>query len=227
MIVLCVLVSAVTRLTTFWVDEHAAYPHANSGFWAHMLLRANPAWKLTLEGSLPVDRGPYVIVANHQSQLDVFAIYLIRHHFKWISKASMLWVPFIGWNIRLCRYIALTRGDKESIATCMETAADWIRRGVSVLFFPEGTRSPDGTVRPFKLGAFRLAAETGALLLPITISGTDRVLPKGGWLFVEQSHIRVHVGSPIAAPKPDQIETVAELIRTQIAAKKAELDLLR
>lgn len=219
------LLAIVTRLLTFPFDKTAALPHANGGFWARLLLRANPAWTITLSGALPLDSGPYVIVANHQSQMDILVICLVRHHFKWISKASMFSIPILGWAMRACGYISLLRGDKESIASCMATAASWIRRGVSVLFFPEGTRSPDGTVRPFKLGAFRLASETGVPILPITISGTDRVLPKGGWKFVDHMQIHVHVNKLISPPSADQIEATAEFVRAHITAKKAELDL--
>lgn len=191
-------------------------------------MRMNRAWKITLSGQREITGGPYVIVANHQSQVDSVAMCFLRgHHFKCISKAILFHVPFLGWHLRFCRHISLVRGDKESIAKCMETAATWIRRGVSVLFFPEGTRSPDGVVRAFKLGAFRLAAETGARVLPITISGTDRVLPKGGWVITQNAHIHVHVGESLDPPCIEDVESFAERVREQIVARKRQLDQLR
>lgn len=217
----CVIAVIVT-LATRPFNAATPWPHRNAALWSRTLVRINPAWHVKITGQEHVGPGPYVIVANHQSQMDILGIYFLRHHFKWIAKASLYRIPLIGWNMWMCSYIGLVRGDRESILRCMDEAESWIRRGVSVVFFPEGTRSEDGRVKAFKLGAFRLAADTGTPVLPIVISGTDRILPKGGWIFRNRATIRVHVEPPMPAPPPDQVEAFAESVRARIIARKAE-----
>jgi 1-acyl-sn-glycerol-3-phosphate acyltransferase len=95
------------------------------------------------------------------------------------------------------RYIPVVRGDRASGEQCLETSANWIRRGVSVLFFPEGTRSPDGQLRAFKPGAFRVAAATGAPVLPVLISGSEACLPKNDWRIGRHGEVRLRIGEPI------------------------------
>ena len=211
-------------LATLPFDRVGAWPHRLCGWWARTLIRLNPAWRIAVTGKENLGRGPYVLVANHQSQADILAMYFVPHHFKWISKASVFRIPLVGWYMYFARYISLVRGKPDSIARCMQEATRWLRRGVSVLFFPEGTRSLDGAVHPFKRGAFHIAAETGAEVLPITISGTNRVLPKGGWIFSERARMRIHIDPPVPPPRPSEDQVLADFLQRQIAARKVALD---
>jgi 1-acyl-sn-glycerol-3-phosphate acyltransferase len=148
-------------------------------------------------------------------------------HFKWISKASNFYVPFMGWFMFHAGYIPLVRGRRSSIERCMERAHEYLNLGVSVLFFPEGTRSHDGVVKPFKPGAFKLALKGGFDILPLGISGTLDALPKGTWKFSnEPTRMRVIVGAPISTKGMTEADLEALMARSReaVIALKAELD---
>src|SRR6185437_9428296 len=142
---------------TWPFDRKRRILHLYSCFWAQTYFWVNPLWRLRIEGrdKLPW-HGPAVIVANHQSLGDILVLFGLFRPYKWVSKASVFKVPFLGWNMKLNGYVGLVRGDKDSIARMMAECKAWLEKGVPVLLFPEGTRSPDGEVKPFKDGAFRL-----------------------------------------------------------------------
>jgi 1-acyl-sn-glycerol-3-phosphate acyltransferase len=148
-------------------------------------------------------------------------------HFKWISKASNFYVPCMGWFMYHAGYIPLRRGDKSSILQCMARARWYLDRGVSVLFFPEGTRSKDGDVQSFKAGAFKLAIEAGVDILPLGIAGTANALPKHTWKFSdERTPMRMLVGDVISTKgmtKDDQ-DRLVEMTREAVIALKDELE---
>ena len=180
-------------------DRTGAWCHWIGAQWGRTIIRMVPGWRVRVEGVDHLRNGPFVIIANHQSQVDILVTFFLDHHFKWLSKRSVFHIPALGWMMWMCRYIPVVRGDRKSAMRCLTTAADWIRRGVSVVFFPEGTRSPDGTLQPFKSGAFRVAAQTGAAVLPVLIIGTRSCLPKNSLRFGWQGTFRVVIGEPIAS----------------------------
>jgi 1-acyl-sn-glycerol-3-phosphate acyltransferase len=173
--------------------------HLYSCFWAQLYFYLNPLWRLHIEGRerLPW-RGAAVLVSNHESLGDILVLYGLYRPFKWVSKASVFKAPFIGWNMRLNGYLPLVRGDKESIGQMMAACEQWLRRGVPVLLFPEGTRSPDGEMGAFKDGAFRLAVAVGCPVIPMALSGTRDTLPKRGFVLESVAHCRVRVLEPLA-----------------------------
>jgi 1-acyl-sn-glycerol-3-phosphate acyltransferase len=168
-------------LLTFPFDRNGRVLHLYSCFWAQLYFYANPVWRLRVEGRerLPW-HGPAVLVSNHASLADILVLFGLYRPFKWISKASNFRLPFIGWNMRLNRYVPLVRGDKDSIARMVAASEAWLDRGVPVLLFPEGTRSFDGQVKAFKDGAFRMAIAKGCLLYPIVRPAPARQLPRAG-----------------------------------------------
>jgi 1-acyl-sn-glycerol-3-phosphate acyltransferase len=186
-------------LVTLPFDRNGKLLHLYSCFWASLYFYVSPFWRLRVEGRrhLPWNSAA-VLVANHQSLGDVLALFGLYSPFKWVSKESVFKAPFLGWNMSLNRYVKLKRGDKESIAKMMATCEHWLRRGVPVLLFPEGTRSPDGQVKEFKDGAFRLAVSVGCPVIPIVIDGTADTLPKHGLVMSTKSRSRVRVLEPIA-----------------------------
>ena len=213
-------------LVTLPFDRDRRVLHLYSCLWAQTYFWCNPLWRLRIDGrdKLPW-RGPAVIAANHQSLGDILVLFGLFRPFKWVSKASVFKVPFLGWNMWLNGYVGLVRGDKESIAKMMEHCRYWLRRGVPVLLFPEGTRSPDGEVKPFKDGAFRLACELDVPLIPIALTGTADTLPKHGFKVSLRSDCRVRV---LEAIQPSQfgnsVEQLRDETRARISAAKAELD---
>jgi len=163
-----------------------------------------------------------VIVANHQSYLDVYALFHLRYPFKFVSKQSIFLVPFIGWSMFLTGHVMLRRGDKtgRSQTAMMARCRSLLRHGVPVCIFPEGTRSRTGELGEFKLGAFRLACETGAPIVPVTIRGTRR----GGFLCSGSDErgadgITVMVHPPISpASCGSDPRRLAQLARAAIAS---------
>ncbi len=184
---------------SFPFDPDAKIRHAQCFWWANNIIRLNPFWKITVKGLENIDpKQTYVIVANHQSLADIVVLYKIRTQFKWVAKESLFSVPFIGWCLSLCKHIKLERGDMGSIKKVYQQAAVWLRKGMSVLFFPEGTRSRTGEFNEFQNGAFKLAIKEKRPLLPISISGTSRAIPRGSWIFKTKVHGVLRVLSPIA-----------------------------
>jgi 1-acyl-sn-glycerol-3-phosphate acyltransferase len=145
-----------------------------------LLGRCYPRWKFRLEGSWPPGLGPCVVVANHQSLLDIVMLSRMPREMKWVSKEELFKLPWIGWLLRLTGDIAVRRGDPESGGEAIARAKAYLARGMSVMIFPEGTRSRDARLLPFKSGAFRLAIEAGVPVLPVAVWGTSAGLKKGG-----------------------------------------------
>jgi 1-acyl-sn-glycerol-3-phosphate acyltransferase len=155
-------------------DKNRHSLHAIAIFWAKTIVALNPWWKFHVKGGEnfpPLDK-PVVFVANHNSQTDILAIYLLGRRFRWLSKESVFRVPFMGWAMKLIGYVGVRRGDKESQLKCMEESGVHLKNGVSIVFFPEGTRSRNGTLGVFKSGAFRLAKEANVDVVPLTLIGT-------------------------------------------------------
>jgi 1-acyl-sn-glycerol-3-phosphate acyltransferase len=155
----------------------------------------------------------YVMVANHQSFLDILVLFRLFTHFKWVSKAEMFRLPCIGWNMALNDYVRLRRGSPESIAQMMAACERHLASGSSIMIFPEGTRSPDGQLRAFKHGAFTLAKKARVPILPIVVDGTAHALPKHGFVLHGHHAIRVRVLDEIPV---EQVVTLGpeELVAT-------------
>ena len=129
---------------------------------AMMVAKANPFWRFRTSG-IQVDRPrrPYVVVANHESFADILLISHLPWEMKWMSKAEFFRIPIVGWEMRLAGDIPLRRGSPTSAGQAMSRAREVLRQRVSVMIFPEGTRSPTSDLLPFKEGAFRLAIKPG------------------------------------------------------------------
>ncbi len=191
-------------------DRRRALLHRFTCFWASLYTWLNPAWRVRVEGRERIrPEAAYVMVANHQSLLDILVLFRLFVHFKWVSKIENFRVPFIGWNMALNRYIKLRRGSRESVAHALQ-----------IMMFPEGTRSPDGRLRAFKPGAFTLAQRTGAPILPIVIEGTASALPKRGFVLQGRHAIRVRVLDeiPHASFATEPVEAVTEAVRERFVS---------
>jgi 1-acyl-sn-glycerol-3-phosphate acyltransferase len=179
-------------------DRRLRVQHWVTCAWASLYTWANPLWRVRVTGREHIRPGAtYVMVANHQSFLDILVLFRLFRHYKWVSKAEMFRIPAIGWNMALNRYVRLQRGSPDSIARMMDACARHLEDGSSVMIFPEGTRSADGRLRPFKHGAFTLAQRTRVPILPIVIEGTAHALPKHGFVIRGHHAIRVRVLEPI------------------------------
>jgi 1-acyl-sn-glycerol-3-phosphate acyltransferase len=187
-------VALLVWLVTAPFDRCLRVQHLFTCFWASLYTWTNPLWRVTVEGRERIRPGAtYVMVANHQSFLDILVLFRLFRHFKWVSKAEMFRIPAIGWNMTLNRYVKLTRGSADSIARMMAACEQHLASGSSVMIFPEGTRSPDGRLRTFKHGAFTLAQAARVPILPIVVDGTADALPKHGFVLRGKHAISVRV----------------------------------
>jgi 1-acyl-sn-glycerol-3-phosphate acyltransferase len=212
------VVALVIFLLTAPFDRRRVVLHLYSCFWASFYVYANPLWRLRVTGreKLPW-RGPAVIVANHASLIDILVLFALYRPFKWVSKASIFRVPFIGWNMALNDYVGLVRGKRESVMKMMAECRRHLERGAPVLIFPEGTRTKTGELQAFKDGAFQLAVESKCPLIPVVVHGTGNALPKHGFVLREQVRARVEVLDPID-PAGFTVDALRDEARARIAA---------
>ncbi len=146
-------------------------------------MRLNGLWRFRTRGTLADPRRPYVVVANHESYADIFLISCFPWEMKWLSKDTMFKIPCMGWMMHMAGDIKLIRGKRESAIDAIKQCRDRLSKKVSIMIFPEGTRSRDWEMLPFKDGAFRLAIEAGAPILPIAVAGTRSAMAKGTFQF--------------------------------------------
>lgn len=187
--------------------------------------RLNPFWRFGVHGNVPKGiAGRTVVVSNHESNADPFLVSYLPWEMKWLGKSSLFKIPVVGWSMWLAGDIPVKRGERDSAAAAMGTCKRWLDKGMPIMIFPEGTRSKTKELLPFKDGAFRLAIETGADVLPLAVSGTRRALPKHSWRFAT-STARVTVGTPISTKGMtlDDVERLKAMARTQIEALRASL----
>lgn len=176
-----------------------------------------------LEGweALPEDirsgRRPVIFIANHASHFDPpLLISTLPSHPVFIAKRELGRVPFLGWVIWLAGFIFIDRGDRSQAAASLKAATKRIHDGQSVVVFPEGTRSPDGELLPFKAGSFRIAVDAGVPLVPIAIHGGNGILPKRDWR-VKGGPYRMVVGQPLATEGRDPAQLMAEARQVMLA----------
>jgi 1-acyl-sn-glycerol-3-phosphate acyltransferase len=190
---LLVLVWVVTA--PFDPDRHAL--HAVLCRFVFQYLRVNPFWRVQVEGREHVPEGPCILVANHQSMADVVVAMGLFHRFKFVSKASLFRLPFVGWAMRLAKYVSLERGRPHSTKKMMDGCRHWLRRGTPVLLYPEATYAPPGTMLPFRRGPFRLAIEERVPLVPLILEGTRSLIVDDGPWFQPRCRIRLRVLAPL------------------------------
>jgi 1-acyl-sn-glycerol-3-phosphate acyltransferase len=179
-------------------DRKRKVVHRQTFWWSDALIAMNPYWEIKASGLENIDPNrTYVVVANHQSLADIIVLYKTKMQFKWVAKASLFKVPFLGWCLSLAKHIKLSRGKFGSIKKVYRQSAEWLRKGVSVLFFPEGTRSHSDEMGDFQKGAFKLAIKEGVPVLPISITGTRDAIPKGSWIFTANVSGSMRVLPPI------------------------------
>ena len=188
---------AVLRLVTAPFDKGAYHAGLLFRKVAVIHQKLNPLWKFTVTGEVPTDgRLPYVAVANHESFVDILLISHLPFEMKWMSKSEFFKIPFVGWAMWLVKDIRLERGDKKSGAKALLECRDRLHKRVSVMVFPEGTRSKSGELQEFKDGAFRIAIQAQAPILPLAVLGSRDALIKHDWRF-GHSHAEVRVLDPI------------------------------
>lgn len=217
--VLTLLVSVIALAASFFDGFDEARIQALPRWWARIITRGSGV-TVSVEGEerLPVGR-PIILAANHQSQFDIFALQgYMRHDFRWLAKKELFEVPIFGPAMRRAGYVSVDRARGRQAMQSLVEAAQRIADGTSVVIFPEGTRSPDGRLQPFKSGAMVLAIKSAVPLVPVAISGSHQVLPKGR-LLARAGHIRIRIGDPIDSSlyTVKQKQELAELVHDRVA----------
>ena len=188
----------ITLLLALPFDRERIIIHMFLMYQSKFFLYLIPIWKIRAEGRERAIKGnTYVIISNHQSILDILLMNSLRYQYKWISKIENFNVPVIGWYLKMARYFTVDRGNEESKIEMLEKSYRCLQKGISIMIFPEGTRSPDNEIGFFKRGAFQLALQANVPILPVLIDGTGGILPKHGLIIGSGHHIRIKVLDPI------------------------------
>jgi 1-acyl-sn-glycerol-3-phosphate acyltransferase len=216
----------ITAYTVFWgVPAVLVAPFSGEAIvwigrtWISWIFRTCGV-RVVAEGLEHIDRTrSYVFMSNHQSVLDIGALVLtLPVSWRFVAKRELTWIPFFGWALGLSDQIVIDRGDRTKAVRSLARAAERIRRGVNVIIFPEGTRSPTGVMREFKSGGFHLAIQAQVPVLPATVSGSRELIPKRS-LKVHSGTIKVVYGKPIPTEGmgAEQRDALKALVREAIA----------
>ncbi len=185
----------------------------------------SPWWKLDFidKHKLEVARNePMVIICNHQSLTDIWALYNIKTQFRWLSKAVIFKYPIVGYTMKRAGYIALDRKDPRDRKAAFQKSVETIKRGECMLYFPEGTRSKTGTLLPFKAGAFKLAQECRVRILPVIINGAHQMMVKGE-ITPRAARVQIKILDPVDAPAERDLKEVIAGIRDNMQAELQSL----
>ena len=215
-------VNIILRITISWFDRRLAVIHWLTCLWVSLYTWLSPIWKVSITGLENVDRKKaYILACNHQSMLDILILFRTFLHFKWVSKAAIFKVPIIGWNLWLCNHIKIERSSTKSQRKMLRKSAEHIRRGSSILIFPEGTRARDGQLRPFKEGAFLIALQEKTDIVPMVIDDSYKALPLTGIMPRKKQATRLHVMPPVPYEtfKEMTVRQLSEHIHSIIAAE--------
>jgi len=219
-IAITIPLALLTILLGFF-DRYGKRVYRINQFWTWLILRLGGV-VLKIHGAENVDAGrPYIFMVNHQSNVDIPVLVqaLARFQLRWIAKKELLRVPFFGWAMWATKHITVDRADPADAVRSLERAREKIAAGISVVVFPEGTRSRDGRLLRFKKGGFLLAAKAQTPIVPVTINGSGAVLPSGAWR-LRPGSIEVMIGKPIAVAghRAGKLRALSDEVRQAIEA---------
>jgi 1-acyl-sn-glycerol-3-phosphate acyltransferase len=172
--------------------------HRMAQAWGRSILAVSGV-RVRVSGAQRVDpTAAFICMANHQSNFDIPVLLgYLPVPFRWLAKAELFRIPIFGRAMRGAGYIPIDRSDRPAAIASLRQAAAAVRNGVSVVIFPEGTRSPDGTLKPFKKGGFVMAIEAGVPIVPVALRGTFDIMPKSR-LLIRPAEVTMVIGAPIA-----------------------------
>jgi 1-acyl-sn-glycerol-3-phosphate acyltransferase len=207
-----------------WDPQRRVALKLNHWIWGRCLFPAEPGWSSSYEGLEHVGEGPYVIVANHSSVLDIPTLMHLPLPMRVLAKKSLIRAPIMGWYMGFSGQIPIDLSDPADVQATVQRCIDSLNQGISVVIFPEGSRSEDGEIQSFRRGAFRLAKDTGVPILPVSISGTHKIMQKGK--FMPQSivqHVRCRVLPPMSGEHYSTARKLSNRAHEAISGSLAEL----
>lgn len=213
-------VSTSAMISTLFDPTGRLY-HRHAVVWARMALWL-AGTTVEVEGAEKVPlHEPVIFMSNHQSNFDILALFCaIPRQFAWIAKEELFRIPIFGHSMGRAGYVPLDRGDGRRALKSMEKAAAMIRSGKSVVIFPEGTRTTDGSLLPFKRGGFLVAGKAGVPIVPVTVTGSLAINPPKR-MELHRGRIRVRFSDAIPVPGAagTNRDGLMEQVRQQIAAR--------
>ncbi len=214
-VVLTIFTAIFTIVCYPW--RNAEFVHREQQFWSRSMCRLM-FLPVTVDGQENIVPGQsYVFVSNHQSMYDVWVVYgWLPVIFKWLMKAELRRVPFVGTACKAAGHIFVARQNARASVESLQLIEKQLVNGVSTVIFPEGTRSKDGSLGRFKRGAFQIALDLGLPVIPISLSGCYQVMPKGA-LVVNRHPIHMHIGKPIDLKQYADPNEAIEAVRQAVA----------
>jgi 1-acyl-sn-glycerol-3-phosphate acyltransferase len=213
--------------------RYVGWPVDRRNYWGGRLFRKagaatewfSPWWRFEVRGTPPANpRNPYVVVANHESFADILLLCHLPWEMKWMSKQSIMRIPVLGWAMWAVRDIPITRERATSARDALAASRDRLDANVSVVIFPEGTRSETDEMLPFKDGAFRLAIEAQVPILPLALYGTRDAIAKHDWrINPAQAVVEILDPIPTAGLGKTDLRALKEQVRAAIDAKRSAL----
>jgi 1-acyl-sn-glycerol-3-phosphate acyltransferase len=210
---------------TWPFDRHRLATSRAVRWLGEVLLRSAPLWSVEIEGAYPPPPAAFVVVPNHQSMIDALAVACLPREAKWIGKASVFRFPWIGWAFTLCGHVPVDRDDRASGAAARARLLRYVEAGIPVGLFAEGTRSRDGTLRPFRAGPFKTALEAGVPVVPVAISGAGRAMaPDQPLLRPARIRVRILPAIVTAGRSVEDVDALREETRRAIAGALEDLE---
>jgi 1-acyl-sn-glycerol-3-phosphate acyltransferase len=197
-IVMITVPAALLTILGGLFDRHGKHVYRISRLWSWTILHVCGI-SIQVSGSNHIDpKQRYIFMVNHQSNIDIPVLIqaLFAFQLRWLAKKELLWVPLFGWAMWAGKHVTVNRSDRVHALRSLKKAGQRITSGISLVIFPEGTRSPDGRLLPFKRGGFWLAMRTQTPVIPLTIDGSCVILPKGDWR-VRRGKVRITIGEPV------------------------------
>ncbi|MDM8543149.1 lysophospholipid acyltransferase family protein [Desulfococcaceae bacterium HSG9] len=212
-----IFVTAIFSVAVFLAsltDSKGVNPHKVAGIWARCILFGSRV-KVRIRGLSNIDHSrSYIFMLNHQSLYDIPVILgCLPVQFRWLAKHELFKIPLFGTAMRRAGYISINRTNRRSAFKSLKIAALIIRSGVPVVIFPEGTRSPDGRILPFKKGGFVLAIQSQVPIVPVIIQGTSAILTKKQ-IKITPGEVSIQVCAPI--PTTDYTIKTKEILMDRV-----------
>jgi len=231
------LAICVGLFTLFWgtvaivaslFDPRGNLSHRVARIWSRWILFVSRV-KVTTTGMSHLDPSKsYIYMPNHLSNFDIPVLMAyLPVQFRWLAKAELFKIPLFGYTMKRAGYISIDRSNRRSAFESLKRTAAALRSGVSVLIFPEGTRSRDGNLAPFKMGGFVIAVESGVPIVPVIITGTWEIMSKDG-LRIKPGEVTLEIKPPVESQHHTRktrqllVDKVREIISTPLNTAKED-----
>jgi len=220
------ILGPVAAIAAWWTGSGEA-AHKVARFWADCVLIPSGVKVHVTGGENVPENKPVIFACNHMSQCDIPVLYrALPVQFRFVVKKELFRIPYLGMAMKASGYIPVNRSGGKAAIKSLNEAAERIKSGASIVIFPEGTRSVDGSLGPFKSGAFLLALKSGCPVIPVAISGTHEILPKGS-LHARSGDVFVSIGKEVPVTQDGgkiSRDELAENVRMEVEKLKTIID---